>query len=199
MISGGLPTVLAAERKARHTWLGVAIATFLICLYAMSRAATIWTFIAAATSFVGVCVFAYRLGVYEKELPYLQIEYEYEQEERRLEALRRSEEREQRAEEARRAHAEAESARRESLIQAYLSVLNSERGSKFELPTSLGKIWVTHCIDQRIRVWWPDHSPVLRSGVEVVKGRAKWEPDEPKGWYIYRGKERGVLAALAQI
>lgn len=196
-MSGGLPTVLAAERDARHRWLGVAIAAFLASLYAISKTPTVWTILAGAITLVGVCVFAYRLGIYEKELPFLRIEHEYEQEERRLEALQRNEEREQRAEEARKAYAEAERGRREILVQTFVAVLDSDRGSKFELSTSLGKVWITHCVDQRIRVWWPDYSPMLRSGVEVVKGRAKWEPEEPKGWYLYHGQERDVLAALA--
>ncbi|WP_156460894.1 hypothetical protein [Sphingomonas sp. Leaf339] len=175
----------------------MAIAAFLASMYAISQSQTVWTSLAGATTLVGVCLSAYRVGIYEKELPFLKIEHEYEQEERRLEALRRNDEREQRAEEARKAYAEAERGRRESQILTFVAVLDSERGSKFELSTSLGPIWITHCVDDRIRVWWPDYSPVLRSGVEVVKGRAKWVPEEPKGWYLYRGVERDVLEALA--
>ena len=77
-MNGDLPTVLAAERNARHRWLGVAIAAFLASLYAVCKLPTVWTILAGAATLVGVCLFAYRLGIYEKELPFLKIEHEYE-------------------------------------------------------------------------------------------------------------------------
>jgi len=139
-MSSDLPTVLAAERNACHRRLGVAFAVFMASLYAISKTPSILTLLVEAATFVGVCVFTYRLRIYEKELPFLQIEHEYQKEERRLEAIRRNEERKQRAEEARRAFAEAERGRREGLIQMFGAVLDCERGSKIELSTSLGRI-----------------------------------------------------------
>ena len=195
----GIPPALALKRSHLDRELGAALVMLLLSILVSSRVSLIMAGAAISASTLWVGVGAYKLGRFYKRLPEMIELNEAEQELLRHDRLEREEKRQKLIDEARAAREEALSFRQLETTNRFLGVLESDRGSKFQLSTSLDSVWVTHCRDGRIRVWWPDHSPVLRSGVEIVKGNAIWEAEEPKGWYIHRGRERAILTKLSRL
>jgi hypothetical protein len=54
---------------------------------------------------------------------------------------------------------------------------------KETIETSLGKIWVTLLENGEMRVWWPHNARVGDAAVDVLRGRARWDP-QTFGWYV---------------
>lgn len=195
----GVPPALVVRRRRIDRELGLALALLLFSGLVAGRLTPIAAVPLILVSILWVGSASYKLGRFTRDLPVMIERYEEEQEARRIERLERDERQQKAYEEARVAMEETRRIRQHEKTSSFLAVLESERGRKFELQTSIAPIWVTHCRDGRIRVWWPDYSPVLRSGVDAVKGRATWDADEPKGWYVHRGRERDVLTELSKI
>ena len=119
----------------------------------------------------------------------------------RIQEARRAEDAEKRAiiADQRREQARERSIQQKAERQArFFEVEDLAPGERTILETGYGQIWVTKCIDGTTRLWWQFNSSICSLAVPLVKGRARYVSD-PAGWFIYRGREREVLAALANL
>ncbi len=71
--------------------------------------------------------------------------------------------------------------------------------AKERVETSAGPVWVE---DQQrtgdMRVWWPYGARVGEFAVEVLSGRARWDPST-KGWYVSPKHRDHVYEELTSI
>lgn len=69
---------------------------------------------------------------------------------------------------------------------------------KETIETSLGTIWVTFLENGGMRVWWPYNARVGDHAADVLRGRARWDP-ETKGWYVSARNQEAVHRDLSEL
>lgn len=69
---------------------------------------------------------------------------------------------------------------------------------KETIETSLGKIWVTVLENGEMRVWWPYRARVGDPAADVLRGRARWDP-ETNGWYVSGRNRESVRSDLSEL
>ena len=70
--------------------------------------------------------------------------------------------------------------------------------TKSIIETSLGRVWVTHFDSGDAAIWWPASARVGEPVVELIDGRAKWNPDF-KNWLIPRVHAEPLLADIGDL
>jgi len=74
-----------------------------------------------------------------------------------------------------------------------------DEANKEEIETALGKFWITHYPEQgTFRIWWPYRARVGELVMDVIHGRARWDP-KTHGWYVPASNRDEIYAALLEL